>query len=355
MTEPATPDDLIRLFIEEATSGLTSLPVSALLRCSSTVRHFGDNQWFEVTVTFSNNVIDGAYHFGERENAIWAEARCVGAEHSFALWEWSTVLGRVSGPWEGGDWVYEPERLRTIVQALTVALGELYEGIASASTAVHQQLLAAREERSVEEAAHARVREQERDEVQAAAAFRNGDYGTAAKLLRKHATHLSSAQQRKLHLAERKLPAAARDNTVLATIRVTAPAERVWKAITTPDALIQWYAPGCRWEIPELRAGATLRFFNSETDVQSAVIARCTEPIEFVLHWTPDARLPQTTLVNAYTISAGADGTTVTISQTGYASVPDNQRAAWIKADEGAFPAIAAALASYVSDVSDVS
>ena len=56
-----------------------------------------------------------------------------------------------------------------------------------------------------EDAESARVREQERDEVQAAAAFRSGNYQLAAKLLSKHATHLSPAQQRKLALALSKL------------------------------------------------------------------------------------------------------------------------------------------------------
>jgi uncharacterized protein YndB with AHSA1/START domain len=138
------------------------------------------------------------------------------------------------------------------------------------------------------------------------------------------------------------------DHIVSVTVRVAARIERVWRAITAPDELIKWYAPGCRWEIPELRAGATVRFFNSETDVQSATILRCAPPTEFVLQWTPDATLPETHLINAYTLTEGEPGTSITLSQTGYASVPADQRAAWIRADEGAFPAIAEALVAYL-------
>lgn len=65
--------------------------------------------------------------------------------------------------------------------------------------------------------------------------------------------------------------------------------------------------------------------------------------------WTPDSTLPHAQLVNTYMIRATRDECEVTLSQTGYASVPIDQRASWIRADQGAFPAIAAALATYVA------
>lgn len=138
------------------------------------------------------------------------------------------------------------------------------------------------------------------------------------------------------------------DHVVSTTILVAATATRVWTALTTPDALFEWYAPGCRWDIPELREGATIRFFNSETDIQRATIERCVPPAELVLRWRPDPNLPKTALVNSYSLSPVEQGTAVTIAQTGYATIPEGQRAAWIEADQGAFPAIAAALAAYL-------
>ena len=88
--------------------------------------------------------------------------------------------------------------------------------------------------------------------------------------------------------------------------------------------------------------------FNSESDIQSARIERCVPPDEFVLRWTPDPHLPGTMLVNSFLMRPNEHGTSVTIAQTGYASVPEGQRASWLEADEGAFPAIAAALAAYL-------
>ena len=138
------------------------------------------------------------------------------------------------------------------------------------------------------------------------------------------------------------------DHVVSASVRIPAPVTRVWRAITEPSELIQWYAPGCRWEVPALRVGAPVRFFNSETDVQSAIIERCAPPGELALRWTPDPALPTTTLLNTYELRSDEGGTLVTISQSGYSSVPEGQRAAWIRADEGAFPAIASAFAAHL-------
>lgn len=140
-----------------------------------------------------------------------------------------------------------------------------------------------------------------------------------------------------------------KEHVVSTTVRIPVSPGRVWDAITSPDELIQWYAPGCRWDIPALRDGATIRFFNTDTDIQVATIARCVAPESLVLHWTPDASLPNTVLVNSYELRPYELGTSVTLAQTGYDSVPDAERAAWIQADEAAFPAIAAALAVHLS------
>ena len=60
--------------------------------------------------------------------------------------------------------------------------------------------------------------------------------------------------------------------TVERTIWIAAPRQRVWQAVTDPAQLEQWYAPGCPWEIPVLHVGATITFFNTDTDVQRATI-----------------------------------------------------------------------------------
>lgn len=136
---------------------------------------------------------------------------------------------------------------------------------------------------------------------------------------------------------------------VSGTIEVAAPPNRVWRALTDPAELILWYAPGCRWEIAALAVGASVRFFNSATDVQPATIlavepARC-----LTLRWHPDPALPTATLRTTYVLTRTATGTMVSLEHAEYESVPVDQREAWLSADRGAVPAILAALAGYLA------
>lgn len=132
------------------------------------------------------------------------------------------------------------------------------------------------------------------------------------------------------------------------SLRVAATPDRVWGALTDPAELIQWYAPGCRWQIEALAAGAGVRFFNTETDVQAATIDTIVPHSRFALRWTPDPALPVATLLTAYALEPTPDGTIVTLTHTGYESVPAESRAEWLAADQGAVPAIVAALGGYL-------
>jgi hypothetical protein len=214
--EQAPPDELVRLFIDEATRSLTSLPVVPPLRCTTKVLHYGENgwedgssvlitSWFDVTVAFSSEAIEGAYRFGERENAVWAFARKVGGVEPFALHEWAAALGRDPVPVTGGEWVYRPDRLRAMIAAFSDGLRDMHGGIAHSSDSVIARLTANRAARASEDAERARLRDQERDEVEAAEAFRRGDFASAVRLLQKHGTSLGAAQRRKLEIAESKL------------------------------------------------------------------------------------------------------------------------------------------------------
>ena len=93
-----------------------------------------------------------------------------------------------------------------------------------------------------------------------------------------------------------------------------------------------------------------MRFFNSETDIQVATIASLVDERELSLLWRPDPLLPEATLLTTYELTRDALGTTVTLTHTGYESVPAEQRASWLVADRGAVPAIADALRTYLSE-----
>jgi uncharacterized protein YndB with AHSA1/START domain len=133
------------------------------------------------------------------------------------------------------------------------------------------------------------------------------------------------------------------------TVRVAVAPGRVWSALTSPAELLQWYAPGCRWEIGSLERGATLRFFNTETNIQVAIVEESEAPHRLTLRWIPDPLAPATSLVSTYVVRAAEDGSIVEFTQCGYESVPAEERAAWIAADEGALPAIASALVVHLN------
>jgi uncharacterized protein YndB with AHSA1/START domain len=132
------------------------------------------------------------------------------------------------------------------------------------------------------------------------------------------------------------------------SVLIDAPRERVWQSITDPAQLEQWYAPGCPWEIPALQAGATVKFHNTDTDIQLATI-EALEPLkQFTLRWQLDPAHPGITLLNSFLLEEENGNTRVTVSQAGYESLPDGMREEQLRQDADAYTAIAESLKSYV-------
>jgi uncharacterized protein YndB with AHSA1/START domain len=132
--------------------------------------------------------------------------------------------------------------------------------------------------------------------------------------------------------------------TVERTIWIAASPERVWQAITDPAQLVQWYAPGCPWDIPALRAGAAVRFHNTPTDVQTATLDLVQPPQRLRLRWAPEADYPATQLVTTLALAPENNGTRVTITETGYAALPAHLRPARLDQASTGYAASLAAL-----------
>ena len=132
------------------------------------------------------------------------------------------------------------------------------------------------------------------------------------------------------------------------SVLINAPRQRVWQAITDPAQLEQWYAPGCAWEIPALQVGATVKFHNTDTDIQLATI-EALEPLhQFTLRWHLDPAHPGITLLNSFLLKEDNDNTQVTVSQAGYESLSDGMREEQLRQDADAYTAIAESLKSYL-------
>jgi uncharacterized protein YndB with AHSA1/START domain len=132
------------------------------------------------------------------------------------------------------------------------------------------------------------------------------------------------------------------------SVLIDASPQRVWQAITDPAQLEQWYAPGCPWEIPALQAGATVKFHNTDTDIQLATI-EVLEPLrEFTLRWQLDPMHPGLTLSNSFRLEPENGRTRVTISQAGYDSLPEDMRQEQLDQDAAAYAAIVESLQNYL-------
>lgn len=129
---------------------------------------------------------------------------------------------------------------------------------------------------------------------------------------------------------------------------IAASRERTWSAITESNHLEQWYAPGCPWEIPSLEVGTTVKFHNTDTDIQFATIEVADLPHQLTLRWQIDPTDATITLVNTFLLAEENGGTHITVTQTGYESLPDDIRQEQINQDMEAYSAIIQSLKSYL-------
>jgi len=132
------------------------------------------------------------------------------------------------------------------------------------------------------------------------------------------------------------------------SVWIKASRERAWQAVTRANQLEQWYAPGCPWEIPVLDVGETVKFGNTETDIQLATIEVVEPQREFTVRWSADPMYPATTLVNTYLLEEKDGGTQVTVTQAGYETLPDGIRQQRVAEDDGAYAAVVASLKAYL-------
>ncbi len=132
------------------------------------------------------------------------------------------------------------------------------------------------------------------------------------------------------------------------SIFIAASPERVWRAVTTPGALAQWYAPGYPWEIPTLEAGAEVRFFNKPDDIQVAIIEVVNPPREFALHWQLAAEQSGADLRTAFRLEPVEGGTRVTIHESGFETLSAAERQASVEQTAAGYEHALAALKALV-------
>jgi uncharacterized protein YndB with AHSA1/START domain len=125
------------------------------------------------------------------------------------------------------------------------------------------------------------------------------------------------------------------------SIWVNVPRERAWRAVTEPEHLDRWYATYYRWDIPVLQVGATVKFYGKDeataSDIQVGTIEVVDPPREFTLRWQATPQYPAVSLVTSFLLVEENGGTRVTISESGYENVPEEERQGWLDATAGGY------------------
>ena len=120
------------------------------------------------------------------------------------------------------------------------------------------------------------------------------------------------------------------DNTPnISSVMINGDKETVWNAITNEDKLIQWYAPGSPWKIPNLKAGEKVTFtlkpsaHNNLTEEypMTLTIEKLIPYQEFALY------LDVQQMLLSFTLEEGANGIIVTINSEGFNQSLANMKA----------------------------
>ncbi|MCB9450979.1 MAG: SRPBCC domain-containing protein [Anaerolineaceae bacterium] len=135
-------------------------------------------------------------------------------------------------------------------------------------------------------------------------------------------------------------------------ILLPASRERVWRAITNPVELCKWFASECEFR-PEV--GSPIRLVWQSGAVSLGVIEGIEPPSRFAFRWhakpTPytDPLTPANSTVVTFALKSVAGGTRLTVTETGFAALPDPARAHVLTENTSGWTAELEELTHYIS------
>jgi uncharacterized protein YndB with AHSA1/START domain len=119
------------------------------------------------------------------------------------------------------------------------------------------------------------------------------------------------------------------------TIWINAPRERVWRAITDPAQVEQWFAPGTKFKSSGSDVGARLYVENPETGAEMyvQVLEVVDPPRQLVTRSLPEPG--ETSSTTRWQLDEENGGTRLTLVYSGYELMPDDTR--YQRMEENAF------------------
>lgn len=111
------------------------------------------------------------------------------------------------------------------------------------------------------------------------------------------------------------------------SVWIDAPRERVWRSVTDPAQITQWFSPGTEWQSTGLAVGARTFVRNPETggEMYAQVIELLDPPRQLVTRSL--AEPPETPHVTTWILAEEKQGTRLTIIHSGYELEPGESRA----------------------------
>jgi uncharacterized protein YndB with AHSA1/START domain len=122
------------------------------------------------------------------------------------------------------------------------------------------------------------------------------------------------------------------------SIWINAPVEKAWEAVSNSEMLTKWYSPGSIWKIPDLKEGATAEFHlmtyyedpQAEKTLLTAKIEKAELNKTLSFRWNENPSFPGMLLVTNFVLEEENGGTKVTIYETGYETVREEERQMWL-------------------------
>jgi uncharacterized protein YndB with AHSA1/START domain len=130
------------------------------------------------------------------------------------------------------------------------------------------------------------------------------------------------------------------------SVWIAAPRERVWRAITEAEQIMQWWG-GDHWEIGALEVGGQIKF-GEPSDLMLATIAIVDPPHRFVIAWPPQEQYHSIAMFTSYTLEEENGGTRVTVSETGFEALPEEIRQQRVEQTARGYALVMDSLKAYV-------
>lgn len=127
--------------------------------------------------------------------------------------------------------------------------------------------------------------------------------------------------------------------TIERNIWINAPRERVWQAVTDPQQIAAWFAPGTAFS----QNGNRISIRMGEMDVEVAVIEVLDPPRQLTTR-----SLHDTTLTTTYILEEENGGTRFTVIEAGLESLPDDARQGRIQQNGPGWEKVLENLKAYV-------